>query len=675
MYVLGNTFMGFAVVPEFPRSGQGFVRQTSNERCMNALVRFAKIAFAIALLVGSSLLPLSAAPTVAVSRDTWPMSITAGGGTIVLSEPQVRSWPNYTSMTGVAAIAITLPGASAPVYGVLRFSSLASADVPAGMVSLVNPKLVATAWPTASVAETPALDAFLKTNLHLAGKPLLPLAMVLSSIPRSERPRTVPVRTNPPVIYVSQRPAVLIGFDGKPVFAPITGTALTYAVNTNWEIVHDPGSALYYVHAKSGWYASPGSAGPFTPAVAPASFSAIPSTGPLSHVHAALSAPKPGGTTVPHIFVSTVPSALIVIAGQPQFASIAGTQLRYVTNTRSDLFFSRDTTLWYVLLAGRWFSAANLNGPWTFASTRLPADFKKIPEDSPRGRVLISVPGTTQAFYAANAAQAPLVTTVDRKTATLTVTYATGEPVFAPIAGTPLQYAVNTTTDLIKVGAASYFACDHGAWFTATAAMGPWKAAAYVPAVIYTIPESSPLYRVTFVHIYDARGVAMTAPQATPVPQPEVAYQNFGAGELSAGDRASYYNTATSGYYAGFGAGWGGYVSGTGYYVPGYYGDEFWVPSLPTYGNYNDTYYARMHAANPRSAMLERRLPPPGHGPRSIPGLGTNVYAADDGVYRYVRGNWEKNGADDTWSAAPDAPATLRSDRRARLAGYAGTIR
>ena len=105
---------------------------------MNALVRFAKIAFAIALLVGSSLLPLSAAPTVAVSRDTWPMSITAGGGTIVLSEPQVRSWPNYTSMTGVAAIAITLPGASAPVYGVLRFSSLASADVPAGMVSLLS---------------------------------------------------------------------------------------------------------------------------------------------------------------------------------------------------------------------------------------------------------------------------------------------------------------------------------------------------------------------------------------------------------------------------------------------------------------------------------------------------------------------------------------------------------
>jgi hypothetical protein len=647
---------------------------------MSTLVRFMQIVFAAALLAGSSVLPTAAAPTAPAVpavpvRDTWPMSITAGGGTIVLSEPQVRSWPNYTSMTGVAAVAVTLPGASAPVYGTLSFSSLASADVPAGLVSLVNPKLVATAWPTAGAAGSPALDAFLKTNLHIEGKPLLPLAMVLSSIPRSERPHTVPVRTNPPQIFVSQRPAVLIGFDGKPVFEPIAGTKLTYAVNTNWEIVHDPVPALYYVHAKSGWYTSPGTAGPFMPAVAPASFAAIPATGALSHVHAALSAPKPVATAVPRIFVSTVPSALIVIAGEPQFASIAGTQLRYVTNTKSDVFFSRNTTVWYVLLAGRWFSAANLNGPWTFASARLPADFKKIPEDSPRGRVLISVPGTTQAFYAANAAQAPVVTTVDGKTAALTVTYETGKPDFAPIPGTPLHYAVNTETDVIEVSAESYFACDHGVWFTATAATGPWKAAAYVPAVIYTIPQSSPLYRVTFVHVYDAQGVAMTAPQPTPAPRPGDTYENFGAGQLSAGDRASYYNTATSGYYGGFGGG-GGYVSGTGYSAPGYQGNEFWVSSLPTYGNYNDTTYAREQAAaaNPRAAM-DLHSSMPGHGPRSTPGPGTNVYAADDGVYRYADGNWEKNGANDAWSAAASAPATLRHDRRARLAGYAGTIR
>ncbi len=602
----------------------------------------------------------------------WPLSIAAGGGTIRLYEPQVRAWPNYTQMTGVAAIAVTLPGAASPVYGTLSFSSLASADVPSGMVALVNPKIDSTSWPTASQADVVQLDTFLKANLRLAGKPFLPLAMVLSSLPPSARPHTIPLRTNPPVIYMRQSPAVLVVFDGKPSFAPIAGTHLTYAVNTNWEIIHDPSHSLYYVHARSGWYSSPGSSGPFTPTVAPASFAAIPTTGPLSYVHAALKAPKPTGA-VPHVIVSTVPSALIDIAGQPRFANIAGTELRYVTNTKSDVFFTRNTTTWYVLLSGRWFSAANLNGPWTFASGNLPADFKKIPEDSPRGRVLVSVPGTTQAFYASSVAQVPRVTSVDPASAKLHVTYRSGAPVFEPIPTTSLQYAVNTSTDVIKVDATQYFACSQGVWFRASSALGPWTAASYVPSVIYTIPESSPLYHVTFVHVYNAQGAVATAPTPPPTPRPDQTYHDTPASELSQGDRASYYYAATAGYVNGYAAGWGGYAQGTGYYTPGY--GTLWVSNPPTYGNFSDTTYAREQAeANmPRSVTMQAPILP-GHGPRSVPGPDTNVYAADDGVYRVVSGAWQKNSAGDTWAPSTLPPASLQHDERARLAGYAGTV-
>jgi len=98
----------------------------------------------------------------------------------------------------------------------------------------------------------------------------------------------------------------------------------------------------------------------------------------------------------------------------------------------------------------------------------------------------------------------------------------------------------------------------------------------------------------------------------------------------------------------------GGYVSGTGYYVPGYYGDEFWVPSLP------DVRKLQRHvlcayasaAANPRSAILERRLPPPVMARAAIPGPGTNVYAAHDGVLSLRSRQLGEERADDT-SAAP----------------------
>ena len=51
------------------------------------------------------------------------------------------------------------------------------------------------------------------------------------------------------------------------------------------------------------------------------------------------------------------------------------------------------TGLVYFLVAGRWFSAADFTGPWTFASLALPEDFKKIPLEHDRSRVLAAVPG------------------------------------------------------------------------------------------------------------------------------------------------------------------------------------------------------------------------------------------------------------------------------------------
>jgi arylsulfatase A-like enzyme len=49
----------------------------------------------------------------------------------------------------------------------------------------------------------------------------------------------------------------------------------------------------------------------------------------------------------------------------------------------------------YLLLAGRWFrSLKPAEGQWVSAGSSLPAEFAKIPPDSPKARVLVSVPST-----------------------------------------------------------------------------------------------------------------------------------------------------------------------------------------------------------------------------------------------------------------------------------------
>ncbi|MBV9749738.1 MAG: hypothetical protein JO157_13085, partial [Acetobacteraceae bacterium] len=147
-------------------------------------------------------------------------------------------------------------------------------------------------------------------------------------------------------------------------------------------------------------------------------------------------------------------------------------------------------------------------GPWTFATPDLPADFARIPPDGPKGYVLASVPGTAQAQQAVLQAAVPRQATLKRATAKLEVTYS-GAPRFKPIEGTDMAYAVNTSFDVIQVGAV-YYACWQGAWFQAPSPTGPWMLADEVPPVIYTIPPSNPLYHTTYVRVYSATPQAVT---------------------------------------------------------------------------------------------------------------------------------------------------------------------
>src|SRR5204863_2025823 len=112
------------------------------------------------------------------------------------------------------------------------------------------------------------------------------------------------------------------------------------------------------------------------------------------------------------------------------YTAVAGTNLLWVSNTDSDVFRAGKTGTIYYLVSGRWFSAPEFTGPWTFATPNLPEDFKRIPVDHPRSRVLAAVPGTTQALEAVLLAQVPQTARVNRKEATPPDVVYQGDPTF-----------------------------------------------------------------------------------------------------------------------------------------------------------------------------------------------------------------------------------------------------
>jgi hypothetical protein len=81
-----------------------------------------------------------------------------------------------------------------------------------------------------------------------------------------------------PAVFVSNVPAELIVFGGKPVYAPVPGTKLTFATNTDSDFfVYSPTGAYYYLSAGR-WFSAPGPTGPwtYTSDTLPSDFANIP---------------------------------------------------------------------------------------------------------------------------------------------------------------------------------------------------------------------------------------------------------------------------------------------------------------------------------------------------------------------------------------------------------------
>ena len=171
-----------------------------------------------------------------------------------------------------------------------------------------------------------------------------------------------------------------------------------------------------------------------------------------------------------------------------------------VANTDSAVFLNSGDKKYYLLVAGRWFRAASLKGPWSSASTSLPREFARIPDDDPAAFVKASVPDTTEAKDAVLLASIPTktITTLTDPPA-VQVNY-DGQPKFQTIETTTVQYAVNTPNAVFMVNN-FYYCCYNGVWFIAPGATGPWTLCNNVPAEIYTIPPSSPMYNVTYVTV------------------------------------------------------------------------------------------------------------------------------------------------------------------------------
>lgn len=503
----------------------------------------------------------------ASADESWPRRIARNGQTFVIYQPQVERWQD-NQIDAYTAVAVQGDASQQATYGSVNFTARTEVDKRSRMVTLADFKVTKMNFPTAPDAGAAYAAALQQAAPEVMRTISLDRLHADLAINQAEmKVAGYQLKNDPPKVIYSTVPAILIPIDGSPALRPVSGEKdLQRVINTSALILFDQKQSAYYLYLTDAWVESGTLDGPWSfakkppkgvdklrsrlekerRAEAPADNSGGDDTRPPS-----VKAQFKNGTP-PVVYVSTVPTELVVTQGSPQFTPIAGTNLLYVANTSDDIFMATASQDYYLRLSGRWFKSRSLDGPWAYvAGSALPPDFARIPESSPKAGVLVSVPGTPQARESLIANSIPETQTVTRNAAGLTVNY-DGPPQFKAIDGTPLQYAVNTPVSVIQVAQGSYYAVDHGVWFTAGTPAGPWVVATAVPAVIYSIPPSSPLHHVTYVRVYGS----------TPT-------------EVYTGYTPGYYGTVVSSDET--------VVYGTGYAYPPYIGNV-WVGDPWTYG-------------------------------------------------------------------------------------------
>ena len=366
--------------------------------------------------------PAAAGATVAVETAVdggWPRVYDLpSGGTILMYQPQIATWDKQTHMVAYSAVSLRATGAEKPVLGSIKLEADTKVALDERLVNFQNLKIAEANFKELAKERVAEVVAQI-TKAFPNEERVIALDRILVNVDKSNIvPKTVVgIKADPPTIFFSKTPAVIVNLDGEPIWSPIKENDLKYAVNTNWDLFQHVPTSTYYLRHDTSWLKTADPAkGPWTPAGAlPGSFAKLPAEDNWKDVKANLPGKALAAGAVPKVFVSNTPAELLLLTGEPRYAAVTGTGLLWVSNTESDVFRLGKTGPVYYIVAGRWFSAPDFGGPWTFATPSLPADFKKIPLEHERSRVLASVPGTDQAAEAVLLAQIPQTARVNKK--------------------------------------------------------------------------------------------------------------------------------------------------------------------------------------------------------------------------------------------------------------------
>jgi hypothetical protein len=152
------------------------------------------------------------APAVWAQDPGWPRKLVKPGGTVLVYQPQVDDWQNFTDIKWRAAFQLT-PNGGKQIVGAASFEATTEVNTDNHTVLLFNISVTNTYFPGQDPATTPQFDQLFRSFVPLTLN--ASLDRLVAYMPKPQAVKTVNLRNDPPFIFVSYTPAILLGVDGE----------------------------------------------------------------------------------------------------------------------------------------------------------------------------------------------------------------------------------------------------------------------------------------------------------------------------------------------------------------------------------------------------------------------------------------------------------------------------
>ena len=153
---------------------------------------------------------------------------------------------------------------TSPALGTIKVESDTSVALDERLVSFSEFKITESNFPTLQRDQLRTVVQEIAASVPLDER-VIALDRVLANVDTSQIiPKNVEgVKADPPPIFFSKTPAVLVNIDGEPIWAPIPQNDLRSAVNTNWDLFEHGPTKTYYLRHDKVWMKATDVKGPW----------------------------------------------------------------------------------------------------------------------------------------------------------------------------------------------------------------------------------------------------------------------------------------------------------------------------------------------------------------------------------------------------------------------------